>query len=240
MAVSLTSYTGNAGLGFGGNASIPATVANPNLDVINNTIRDVLLLDNQKNIQLFQNKIRDRDALAQMIMNNEVSAGDILPEYRKHFDEAEKRVTDSFTSWGGNFNDKEGYRKYQSAVTDLKDIASHAQAKTLELGKLEAEKAKEILPRKQAELQKWIDRQKAEPFWNPVVPYQQLHSFAVGDFDNLVKPKSKIFSDPKDAALTYDEQFVDYNDILRNSRYEYVNNMDVADSMDQAIGQLKD
>jgi hypothetical protein len=77
-------------------------------------------LDNQKNIQLFQQKIRDRDSLTEMIMNNQVSSGDILPEYRSHFDEAEKRAEKAFTDWGGNFNDKAGYRKYQAAVTDLK------------------------------------------------------------------------------------------------------------------------
>lgn len=239
MAVSLLSYTGNAGLGFGGDASIPATVSNPNMDVINNAIRDVMLLDNQKNIQLFQQKIRDRDSLTEMIMNNEVSSGDILPEYRTHFDEAEKRATQAFEKWGGNFNDKEGYRKYQSAITDLKDIATHAQAKTLSMRQLEKEKSAQVLPRKQAEYQQWIDRQKAEPFWNPVVPYQQLHDFAIDDILSGVKEFKTSVTDFNDPTGSYDLTYVDFNDILRNKRNQYVNDQDAADSIDQFFDKIQ-
>lgn len=241
MAVSLTNYTGDAGLGFGSNASIPATATNPNMDVINNAIRDVLLLDNQKNIQLFQQKVKDRDALTEMIMNNEVSSGDILPEYRTHFDEAEKRATQSFEKWGGNFNDKEGYRKYQSAITDLKDIATHAQAKTLSMRQLEKEKSAQVLPRKQAEYQQWIDRQKAEPFWNPVTPYQQLHDFAIDDILAGVKTFSREVQDPNnpDPAFKVTETYVDFDDIVRNKRNQYVNDQDAADSIDQMFDKFQ-
>lgn len=241
MAVSLTNYTGNAGLGFGSNASIPATATNPNMEVINNAIRDVMLLDNQKNISLFQQKIKDRDALTEMIMNNEVSSGDILPEYRTHFDEAEKRATQSFEKWGGNFNDKEGYRKYQSAITDLKDIATHAQAKTLSMRQLEKEKSAQVLPRKQAEYQQWIDRQKAEPFWNPVTPYQQLHDFAIDDILAGVKTFSREVQDPNnpDPAFKVTETYVDFDDIVRNKRSQYVNDQDAADSIDQMFDKFQ-
>lgn len=238
MAVSLTNYVGNAGLGTGA-SDVPVTASNPNLDIINNTIRDVLLLDNQKNIQLFQNKIRDRDRLNEMIMQNQISAGDILPEYRKHFDEAEKQVEKTFLSWNGNFNDKEGYRKYQSAITDLKDIATHAQAKTLSMKELEKQKSKEILPRKQAELQQWIDRQKAEPFWNPVTPYQQLHDFAIDDILSGVKEFKSSVTDFNDPTGSYDLTYVDFNDILRNKRNQYVNDQDAADSMDQFFDKIQ-
>src|SRR5688572_32637737 len=110
MAVGLTNYTGNAGLGVG-SSDIPVTPANPNLDMINNTIRDVMLLDNQRNVQLWQQKVKGRDNLLEMIMKNQVSSGDILPEYRAHFDKAEKQAEDAFSKCGGKLNYKEGYRK---------------------------------------------------------------------------------------------------------------------------------
>lgn len=238
MAVNLLSYQGNAGLGAGA-GSAPATPTNPDLSVINNTIRDVMLLDNQKNVLLFQNKIKDRDALTEMIMNNQVSSGDILPEYRKHFDEAEKRAESAFNVWGGNFNDKEGYRKYQAAITDLKDISVHAQSKTLGLRQLEKEKAQQTLPRKQAEYAKWIDREKAKPFFDPVTPYQQLHDFAVDDIMKLARPLTRKSADPNNPFNTFDETYFDYNDALRTAQSTYINDQDAADSIDQFVDKLE-
>lgn len=164
MAVDLTTYQGNAGLGLGGNANIPAVADDRALGILNNTIRDILLQDNEKNVKLFQQKIKDRDDLNQLILNNQVSTGDILPEYQPVFDEGRRRVEDAFMSWRGNPNDTAGFRKYQGAVQDLRDAAAHAQVNTAQIRRLESEKAKEILPRKQAEYQKWIDQQKKQPF----------------------------------------------------------------------------
>lgn len=239
MAVSLLSYQGNAGLGSGSNAGIPVTASDPNLTTINNTLRDILLLDNQRNVQLFQQKIRDRDQLNEMILKNQVSSGDILPEYRKFFDDAEARATKAFQEWSGNLNDKEGYRKYQAAITDLRDVASQAQAKTISLNNLEKEKSQQILPRKQQDYQIWIDRQKAEPFWNPVVPYQQLHDFSIDDILSGVKQFQTSVQDFNDPFGSYDMTYVDYNDILRNKRNQYVNDRDAADSIDQFYDKIQ-
>lgn len=238
MPVNLLSYTGTPELGIG-SSDAPVAPTNPDLNVINNTIRDVMLLDNQKNIALWQQKVRDRDKLNEMILNNQVSSGDILPEYRQHFDQAEKQAEKAFSDWGGNLNDKEGYRKYQASIQDLKDIAAHAQGKTVSIRALEKQKAQEVLPRKQAELQQWIDKEKSKPFWDQVTPYQQLHSFSIGDFDKWIKPRTQIYSDPKNPLYKYDQQFVDYNDILRNARYDYLNDQDVAASTDEIFDQIQ-
>lgn len=238
MAVELTNYTGNAGLGVG-SSDIPVAPTNPNLDVINNTLRDVMLLDNQRNVMLFQQKIRDRDALTEMIMKNQVSSGDILPEYRQHFDRAEKQAEDAFSNWGGNLNDKDGYRKYQAAIQDLRDISAHAQGKTMSLRALEKEKSEQILPRKQADYQKWIQQEKTKPFWDAVTPYQQLHDFSVDDILAGVKPISTVTRDAKDPTISYDTTYVDYNDILRNKKNQYINDRDAADSIDQFFDKFQ-
>jgi hypothetical protein len=241
MAVNPLSYTGTAELGIGG-TTVPVTPTNPNLDIINNSIRDVLLLDNQRNIQLFQNKVRDRDRLNEMIVNNQVSSGDILPEYRKHFDDAEKQAEKAFLSWGGNYNDKEGFRKYNAALQDLKDISAHAQAKTLNMRQLEKEKAQQVLPRKQQEYGFWIEREKQKPFWEQVTPYQQLHDFSVDDILAGVKTFSREAQDPNnpnDPAFKVTESYVDFDDILRFKRNQYVNDQDAADSIDQVFDKLQ-
>jgi hypothetical protein len=238
MAVNLLSYTGTPELGVG-SSNVPVGPTNPNLDVVNNTLRDILLLDNQRNVLLFQQKIRDRDALTEMIMKNQVSSGDILPEYRQHFDQAEKNAEKEFNQWGGNLNDKDGYRKYQAAIQDLRDISAHAQGKTMGVRALESDMAKETLPWKKKDMKRWYDQQKAQPFWEPVTPYQQMFSFNMGDFDPWAKPQSKIINDPKNPAFKYEEQYFDYGDILKNARYDYLNQNRAAASTDQLVDQLQ-
>jgi hypothetical protein len=238
MAVNLLSYTGTPELGVG-SSNVPLGPTNPNLDVVNNTLRDIMLLDNQRNVMLWQQKVKDRDQLTEMIMKNQVSSGDILPEYRQHFDQAEKQVEMAFQDWGGNLNDKDGYRKYQAAVQDLKDISAHAQGKTMSLRALEKEKSSQILPRKQADYQRWIDQEKTKPFWEAVTPYQQLHDFSVEDILAGVKPVSTTTRDPNDPTISYDTNYIDYNDILRNKKNQYINDRDAADSIDQFFDKLQ-
>jgi hypothetical protein len=238
MAVELTSYTGNAGLGIG-STQTPLGPTNPNLDVINNTLRDIMLLDNQRNLQIWQQKVKDRDTLTEMIMKNQVSSGDILPEYRQHFDQAEKQAEKSFQDWGGNLNDKDGYRKYQSAVTDLKDIAAHAQGKTMGVRQLQKELSQEQLPRKQADMNRWPQQEKAKPFWEQVTPYQQLHDFSMDDILAGVKPVTTVVRDPKDPTMSYDTTYIDYGDILRNKRNQYINDREAAHSIDQVFDKLE-
>lgn len=239
MALDVTTYTGNAGLGLGSNASIPAPVGDKALDILNNTVRDIMLLDNQKNIQLFQQKVKDRDNLNNLILSNQVATGDILPEYQPHFDEAKKRVEDVFRQWKGNQNDVEGYRKYQGAVQDLKDVAAHAQVNTHQLRQLEAEKAQQTLPGEISKYQTWIDRQKKQDFWTPITPYQKLHDFAIDDILKFAQPKTRSVQGGKDPFGYFDESYFDYNDILKNARNAYVNDREAADSVDQFYDKLQ-
>jgi hypothetical protein len=88
-------------------------------------------------------------------------------------------------------------------------------------------------------MKRWYDQQKAQPFWEPVTPYQQMFSFNMGDFDPWAKPQSKITSDPKNPAFKYEEQYFDYGDILKNARYDYLNQNRAAASTDQLVDQLQ-
>lgn len=238
MAVSLTNYRGDPGLGLGSNADIPA-IGNPNLDIINQTGNTIMLLDNQRNMDLFKQKIRDRDNLNEMIINDQVATGEILPEYQPYFDAAKKRVEDSFMKWKGNYNDTKGLGAYKKAVQDLKDIAAHGQVNTTEIKKLQQQQAKELLPRKKEELQQWIDKQKKQPFWNQVTPYQQLHDFNMDDILSGVQEFKTEGVDPNNPLYKVDQSYVDYADILRNKRNQYINDMDAADSIDQFFNKIQ-
>lgn len=170
-------YQGDPAQGFGNNPSIPTVDPRPDLKNVNDTIRTIMLLDNERNLRLYNQKVHDRDMLTQQIMNNQVSTGEIDPKDQKFFDKAKQDVEDQYNSWGGNWNDTKGYRKYQEAVTHLQDVATHAQSRWAMMKQLEQQKSQQTLPHKQKQMQDFIDKQGSRPFWDHIDPYQELFSY---------------------------------------------------------------
>lgn len=238
MPTNVLDYKGDAALGGGGDVPVVGT---PNLDVINGTMRDIMLLDNQRNMDIFHQKVKDRDKLNDMIDTDQVSVGEIMPEYQPFYDTAKKRVEDVFSKWRGNFNDTKGFNEYKAAVQDLKDVAKHGQVNTAELKKMQQSIATEQLPQKKQDMQRWYDKQlKSGNFWKPVTPYQQLHDFSSDDILKLAQPITKKVQDPDDPFSTYDETYFDYQDILRTAQNTYLNNQEAADSINQFVTKLEE
>lgn len=235
MAVDLLSYQGNAGLGLGSNPDIE--VGGGGLNVLNNTMRDIMLLNNEKNVRLYNQKIRDRDRLQQEILQGQVSTGEIDPKDQKYFDTAKKGVEDAFKSWGGDQNDTEGFRKYQTAVTNLQDTATHAQTRWVGLKKMQQEISQEKLPSKKADMQKFYDEQESKKFGDQITPYQQLHDFSIDGILGGVNPTKTSTIDPNN-PVSYDVATVDYADILKNKTNDYLNNQDERDNIDQFTPNL--
>lgn len=235
----LLNYTGNANLGAGSNPDIPVFPSTDNLATINATARDLMLLDNQRNILLFNQKVKDRDKLTDMVLSDQVATGDILPQYQRYFDDAKKNVEKEFQEWRGDFNNTAGFLRYKNAVTKLKDVAAHAQVNTSQVRQLESEMAKEMLPRRKAEYQQWISSQVEQPFWNPIVPYQQLHDFNIDDVLSGVQLFKTEMADPKNPLFKYEVSYVDYNDILLKKRNQYINDIDAAHSIDQFVDKFQ-
>jgi hypothetical protein len=165
----VTDYTGNAGLGFGAN-DIGFNVGN--LSGVNQAIRDVQLADIDQNNRLFQQKLKDRDNLYQLLATNQVQSGKITDEDRKVFDEAERRQQDAYRSIRGA-NDSQGLERYYKATNDLRNITTQAQARYIGLTELEKEAASKTLPSEQKAWQSHISNQINKPFWDTVDPYQQ-------------------------------------------------------------------
>lgn len=231
----LLNYVGNAGLGLGSNPDI--NVGGTNLNVLNGTMRDIMLLDNEKNVKLFNQKVSDRDKLTNLILNNQVSTGAIDPDDQKYFDKAQDDVEKAYTNWGGNMNDTAGIRKYQSAVTALQDTATHAQTRWAGIKKLQVEQSQQTLPSKIKAYSDWIDKQKKQPFGSQIVPYQQLHDFSIDDILSGVTPSVSAATDPK-TGFVRTTTTVDYPDILKNKQNDYINDRDKADSIDQFTDKL--
>jgi hypothetical protein len=235
MPVDLLSYQGNAGLGLGSNPDINVPAVDNR--VINDTMRNIMLLDNERNIRLWQQKVKDRDQLEALILNNQVSTGEIDPKDQKYFDKQKAYVEKAYDAWGGNPNDTAGFRKYQAAVTDLQNTATHAQTRWAGLKKQEQELSQETLPSKIKARQQWLQQQRDQPFGSQIVPYQQLHDFSIDDINSGVNPIKSSIIDPNN-PISYDVATVDYQDILKNKRNDYLNDKDKADSIDQFTDKL--
>lgn len=238
MPVNLLSYTGDANLGFGSNPNISPS-ANVNLDAINNTARNIMLLDNERNIKLFNQKINDRDNLLNMIASDQVAIGDILPEYQPVFDDAKKKMEDVFFKWKGNFNDTKGFQEYKAARQNLQDVAAKAQVNTVGIKALEREKAQKKLPRDVEDIDKHLQKQRQKSIWDDITPYQNAHDFSMAKILSGVNEQKRTVADPKDPLISYDESYVDYDDVLRNKRNDFINDQEAAEDIDQFYGKIQ-
>lgn len=167
-------YRGNAGLGS--NADIPVTDPNANLNVINDFAKTSMLLNAEQNAKIYQQKVKDRDTLIDLLAQGKVSSGEIDDRDRKVYDETESKQIKAFDSIQG-INDTKGIESYMKATNDLKNVTTHAQSKYILKKQLQDQLAKTTLPSEQAALRTHIDDQNNKPFWGSVDPYQQHLTF---------------------------------------------------------------
>ena len=172
-------YKGDAAQGIGANASGWTIDPTQQLSVIQKTGNDIMLLDSQRAVKMFEQKVKDRDDLYRLLENGQVQAGDIDPKYRSEFDKAEKESKDAFLKIKGA-NDDEGRMNYLAKVRALKDVTTHAQSKTLEKAKLEQELAKQTSPAMIKAYEKHIKGQEDKPFWDMYDPFHPTPQYDMG------------------------------------------------------------
>ena len=182
----LINYGGNAALGLGSNADVPAIGNNESLAVVNNAMRDIMMLNNEKNVRLYNQKIANRDNLNNLILNNQVSTGTINPEDQRYVDEANKRMQDAFVKWGGNFNDTAGFRGYQQVAQQYKDVVKQAQTNYAGLAALRQSGAGFVLDKDKNDFKNFYEGQLKKGFWNPVTPYQKLHDYSAQNLQSTI------------------------------------------------------
>lgn len=182
----LINYSGNPQLGLGSNSDVPAIGNNESLSVINNAMRDIMMLNNEKNVRLYNQKIADRDNLNNQIINNQVATGTINPEDQKYVDEANKRMQDAFVKWGGDFNNTSGFRNYQQAAQQYKDVVKQGQTNYAGLAALRQTGAGFTLDKDKNDFKKFYEGQLKKGFWNPVTPYQKLHDYSAQNLQETI------------------------------------------------------
>lgn len=177
----ILSYQGNAAAGLGSNAGIPAIDPRANLDVINNSARDILLLNHDNNIKLYDQKIKDRDETLKLLASGQVASGEISPQDRPIYDRAKQATKDAFYDMinKGGLNNPDAVRDYQDKVTDLYNTATHAQSRQIELSKLRQEQSNQSLPEDVAMYNTHINKEVSKPFWQPINPLQKAFDYNI-------------------------------------------------------------
>lgn len=177
----ILSYQGNAALGSGSNPDIPVIAPNTNLDVINQTARDLSLMNHQTNIQLYRQKVQDRDETLRMLAAGQIASGKLMPNDRKIYDEAKKKAQDDFYKMiqNGGLNNPDAVRTYRDSVSNLKNVAAWGQSRDIELAKLMEERASKTLPEDIAAYDKHIKNQQSKDFWQPIDPFQKAFDYDI-------------------------------------------------------------
>ena len=121
--VDILGYSGNAGLGLGSNPNIPVSASPDSLDILNQTARDLAQWSNERDAILFDQKIKDRNILINMVANDQISTGGILPEYLPEIEKAKNIAIEKFKNWKGNLNDIKGAMEYKQAFNKALDLS---------------------------------------------------------------------------------------------------------------------
>lgn len=237
MATSLTTYTGNAGLGAGSNPNIAVISPNSNLDTLNQTANQLRNNDYEANLRLFNQKINDRDTLREMLAKGITAAGEIDAQDRPIYDEAEKKTIDAFHNIT-SLNDQKSIEDFYKNATHLNDIVTHAQERNLSLKQLKAEQSQQTLPFKQQAYSDFINSQRKKPFEERIDPYQQTFSFNTKPILDLYSTDTKSYDSP-DGLFHFDDTIGDYDQTLKNAQGKYLENGETAEDMRQLFDKFQ-
>lgn len=186
-ASELISNTGNAGLSQGSNPDI-GVVSTPEQQGYNKMqeVANKMMLQNHAfAVDMFNQKIADRDALLKALNDGQVESGKIDEVDKPAYDKAKKEQDDAFTNFAenGGVNNKEAYQNLIEKTTNLKNIATHLQGREIGIAQQKADLATEPVKAKQDERKAYLDRQLAKGSGSMIDPYQQSLEF---DADKLI------------------------------------------------------
>lgn len=182
----LLNYTGTAELGAGSGAAVVGTGDN---NVINQTNRDLMMINHENNVMKWQQKQKDREKELAAIDAGQVQTGEILPQDRKIVEGEQKKADDAYYKMI-TITDKgsDAYKKaaidYQSQLKKTKDAAVWGQYRFLGRTKLLQDKAGLSLKEDQDKVQSHIDEEDKQDFYNgQYAPYQKSLDY---DADKII------------------------------------------------------
>lgn len=167
----ITEYSGNAGLG--GGAIRPQKT---DFDVINKTAENIMLMDAQRNLKLYDQKVKDRDTQLKLLEEGQISAGNVTDKDRAVINDLQKKADGEWDKLvkAGGLNNQEAYLNYKKSIKGLSDAATWAQHKYINRTQLEQEKAKSTSPKVQKSYEDLIKKGDDGGFFDDYGVYQQV------------------------------------------------------------------
>lgn len=208
----ILSYQGSGGLGY--NADIPVSYGKP-LEITNQTIRDIALRDFQKNTMLYQQRIKDRDKMLEMLDSGEIKVGNILDQDRPVVQKALDEQTQAFSDWmKKGVNDIDGALNYKKKTQYANQVTTKAQYRRAYNDKEDKVISEEKIP-KFAEARKGHKEKNLSNFWGDDTPFQESMRLNIEPIIGFSKPQ--IIQLPEDKNKPYQKgtrTFFSYKDTL--------------------------
>ncbi len=219
----LISNQGNANLGLS-SVDIPV-ITNKDLDLINQTSRDIYINNTARNHQLFQQKLRERDQLLAAIDSGDIKVGDILDQDTPLVKEGLDKLDQAFENRiKKGINDLDASREYKKALRDAQDRVTQAQGRKLFYDGEAAEIGKETLPRKQSARKKNLDTVINGGFWKDIQPYQQTQDLDInGSILSTAANITEQYNDPRNPLLKSKRTMFDYDKTLDTNTDNFLN-----------------
>lgn len=197
MADYLPVYKGDSNLGLV-DTGIPVTT-NKDLDLINQTSRDIYVNNIARNQQLFQQKLRDRDQLLAAIDSGDIKVGSILEEDTPVVKQGLEKLDEAFQNRiKKGINDLDALREYNRAKRDAQDRVTQAQGRKLFYDKESGAIGSETLPKRQEARKKNLEGVIKGGFWKDITPYQQTQDLDIaGSILSTAANVTEQFTDPK-------------------------------------------
>ncbi len=205
----VTEYTGNAGLGLGGNADIPA-IATVDLESLNRTADRLQMQNAAQNQEIFRQKVADRDKLYEALSSGDIKVGAIRDEDRPRMKEALDKLEEAyFKRMKVGVYDPDAHNEYNKRFRDAQDVATQAQLRKVFFDTENLALSKETLPRKQEARKANLDKYFKDDFYKLPTPYQQTLDH---DFSKIQKYPQKVTTtkpDPKNRFMNIKETKTD-------------------------------
>lgn len=222
-ASELISNQGNANLGLS-SVSIPVTT-NKDLDLINQTSRDIYLNNTARNQQIFQQRIKDRDQLLSAIDSGDIQAKDLLEQDMPVVKEGLEKLDQAYENRiKKGINDLDAAREYKKALRDAQDRVTQAQGRKLFYDAEGGEIGKETLPRKQSARKKNLDSVINGGFWKDIQPYQQTQDLDInGSILSTAANITEQFNDPNNPLIKGKRTMFDFGKTLDTNTDNFLN-----------------
>lgn len=170
-------------LGYAADTAIPVVAKDQTLSEVNKTAQDIMLFDHQNNLTLYNQKIKDRDALLNLFAEGQVSTGKILDGDKHYYEEKEKEMNEAYKGIKG-MNDRPGISNYLQKHQELKDLVTNLQIRWTSITGLEKELSEQTLPEDQDAYKKYIAEQYPKKPGELINPFQKAFSM---DYPDMVK-----------------------------------------------------